>query len=123
MKKKAPLSVLCIGTDPVNLNLRCSALKDQGWDVVSSGSGHDGVFRFGKQHFDAVVLDLNDDGAEAALIASELKRQIPTTTVVMVIPSSTGLMPGATAQADAVVLKSQERRVLAVQIEKLLRPI
>ena len=57
-------SVLCIGNDPLSLNLRCALLKEHGWNVLSSGSGYEGVIRFGQEAVDAVVVDLNDDGAE-----------------------------------------------------------
>lgn len=51
-------------------------LKEHGWNVLSSGSGHQGVIRFSQEEVDAVVVDLNG-GAEAALITGELKRLRP----------------------------------------------
>ena len=66
-------TVLCIGNEPVHLNLRCSFLKKHGWQVLSSGNGHEGVLRFGSKTVQVVILDLGDDGVEAALIARELR--------------------------------------------------
>ena len=71
--KRRGNSVLCIGNDPINLNLRCALLKEHGWSVLSSGSGHEGVIRFNQEVVDVVVVDLDDDGTEAALITGELK--------------------------------------------------
>ncbi len=112
MNKRRGNSVLCIGNDPIHLNLRCSLLKEYGWNVFSSGSGHEGVIRFGQERVDAVILDLNDDGVESALIAGELKRLRPEVPVIMLVAEVNTLAPGATDQADAVVVKSEETRRL-----------
>lgn len=112
-------SVLCIGNDPVNLNLRCSLLKQHGWRVLSSGSGHEGILRFGKGVVNAVVVDLNDDGTEAALIIGELKRLRPEVPVILV-KEENSLARGATQQASAVVLKSQESVKLISALKAVL---
>jgi CheY-like chemotaxis protein len=118
--KKAPVgSVLCIGNDPVSLNLRCLMLKRRGWNVLSSGSGHEGILRFGREPVNVVILDLNEGGAEAALIAGELKRLRPGVPVVMVVDDEV-LTPGATEQADAVVDKAKESRDLLNAVNGLL---
>jgi CheY-like chemotaxis protein len=115
-------AVLCIGNDLVNLNLRCALLREHGWLVLSSGSGHDGVTRFGQEKVDAVVLDLNhDDGSESALITAELKRQRASVPVVMLIRDTNALAEGATAQADTVILKSEEAKALHRALRSLVR--
>jgi len=113
-------SVLCIGSDPLSLNLRCALLKEHSWNVFSSGSGYEGVIRFGQEAVDAVVVDLNDDGAEGALIAGELKRVRPRVPIVILVPDGRTLMNGATQQADAVVEKSREAAVLVNTLKALL---
>jgi CheY-like chemotaxis protein len=105
-------TVLCIGNDPVPLNLRCSLLREHGWIALTSGSGHDGIRRFGKEDVDAVVVDLNDDGSEAALITGEIKRLKPQTPVVILVTNPKTLAPDATKQADAIVVKADESRRL-----------
>ena len=112
--------ILCIGNDLVNLNLRCSLLREHGWNALSSGSGHGGVVRFGQEQVDAVVLDLKGDGAESALIASDLKRQRPAVPVIMLVADRALLVPGATDQADAVLLQADERRQLHKTLKSLL---
>jgi len=114
-------AVLCIGNDLVNLNLRCALLREHGWRVLSSGSGHDGVTRFGQETVDAVVLDLNHDGSESALIAAELKRQRPTVPILMLVRDTNALAQDATAQADAVVLKSEEGKTLHQALRNLVK--
>jgi len=113
-------SVFCIGDDLVHLNLRCSLLREHGCNVLSSGSGHEGVIRFGQETVDAVVLDLDGDGSEAALIAGELKRQRPEIPVIMLVADAKDLVPGSTDQADAVVAKSQETRTLVDAMKAVL---
>lgn len=50
----------------------------------------------------AVVVDFNDDGSEAALIIGELKRLRPEVLIILVKDEKV-LVPGATRQASAVV--------------------
>ncbi|MGC1451622.1 MAG: hypothetical protein WA830_16445 [Candidatus Sulfotelmatobacter sp.] len=89
-------SVLCIANDPVNLNLRCALLAEHGWRVISSGSGHEAVIRFGQEVVDVVVVDLDGDGSEAALITGELKRLRPAVPVIIVVTDKKALANGAT---------------------------
>lgn len=114
-------TALCIGRGPIELNLRCALLRENGWNVVSSGSGHEGVLTFTREKFDIVVVDLNEDGSEAALITSELKRQQPRIPVVLIV-SGKPLIDGATAQASAVVLKAEEFQTLPSILRGLVRP-
>ncbi len=114
-------AILCIGNDPILLNFRCALLKEHGWRVISSGSGHDGVNRLGEETVDAVVLDLKADGSEAALITGELKRQRPDVPVILLWTEDISFAAGASAQADAVILKSEETTVLPETLKELLK--
>jgi DNA-binding response OmpR family regulator len=87
-------------------------LREQGWNVLSSGSGFEGVNQFSRQIVDAVVLDLDDDRTEAALIIGELKRLRPDVPVIMLATDEKLLAPGATQRANAVIMKSQEEHSL-----------
>jgi CheY-like chemotaxis protein len=120
MRKRIARCVLCIGSDFVNLNLRCSLLKKYGWEAVSASNGHEGIFRFTQGGIDLVVLDLDTDGVEAALIGGELKRLDPKVPIIMLIANKESLVADATAQADAVVLKSEEQRLLPNHVRHLL---
>jgi len=115
-------SILCIGNDLVPLNLRCSLLREQGWNVLSSASGYEGVLQFSRQTVDAVVVDLNGDGTEAALIIGELKRLRPEVPVIMLATDEKLLAPGATQQANAVITKSQEDHSLIGALRIFLPP-
>jgi DNA-binding response OmpR family regulator len=114
--------VLCIGNDAVSLDLRCSNLRKHGWNVLSSGSGYEGVLQFSRQSVDAVVVDLDEDGTEAALIIGEMKRLRPEVPVIMLATDEELLAPGATQQADAVIIKSQEEHSLIDALKIFLPP-
>jgi len=120
MANRSGICILCIGNDLVNLNLRCSRLKELGWNVIGSGNGHDGLFRFAQEPVEVVVLDLDDNGAESALIASQIKGQNASVPIIMLVEKRETLLPGATDQADAVVSKAEEEQVLAMCIRELL---
>lgn len=113
-------SVLCIGNDAVLQNLRCSLLREHGWTVLGAGSGYDGIIRFGQESVDAVVIDLDDHGTEAALIIGELKRLRPKVPVIILIMAGEVLAPGATSQADAIVDKAQETTQLIPTLNRLI---
>jgi DNA-binding NarL/FixJ family response regulator len=112
--------LLCIGSESVHLNLRCTLLRQHGWTVLSSGSGYEGVEVFRQEKVDAVVLDLDGDGSQSALIAAELKRQKPHIPIIMVVDDRAQWVPDATAQAGAVILKKEEPGRLHLALEKLL---
>ena len=119
MTKQSSKLVLCIGSDPVHLNLRCSRLRKLGFEVLSSDNGHGGLMRFARESIDCVVLDLDSHGAESALIAGQIKMQRPGVPIIMLFESLEELSPGATDQADAVLLKSEEQSTLGPQLAKL----
>jgi hypothetical protein len=91
----------------VNLNLRCSLLKEHGWNVPSAGSGHEGVIRFGQEKVDAVIT-------------GELKRLRPPVPVIIVVTDARTLVNGATQQANAVDVKAQEALTLIDALKALL---
>jgi DNA-binding response OmpR family regulator len=92
-------------------------LREQGWRVLSSSSGHDGILRFTAELVDVVVVDLNGDGSEGALIAGELKRIRPKVPVIILVTEGQTLAEGALASADAVVLRSDHLQNLLKVLE------
>ena len=71
--------------------------------MLSATSGHQGILSFTAEAVDVVVLDLNGDGAEGAVIAGELKRIRPDIPVVILTAEGQTLVDGALECADAVV--------------------
>ena len=68
------------------------------------------------------MVDLDDDGTEAALIIGELKRLRPEVPVIMLATDEELLAPGVTQQADAVIIKSQEEHSLIDALKIFLPP-
>lgn len=110
--RRVPRTVLCIGDEAVRLNFRCSFLKQHGWNVLSSGTPHEGIIRFSQQEVDAVILDFDTDAAQAALVAGQLKRVRPQVPVVVLVPEG-NFFPEDTLQcADLVVPNSDQPQLL-----------
>jgi DNA-binding NarL/FixJ family response regulator len=95
-------------------------LKDDGWDTLCEVSPNEGVLRATRETVHAVVLALDDEGAEGALIAGELKRQRPKLPIIMIVPEGSSWLPEATAQAEEVVIDSNERADLPAALRRLL---
>ncbi len=85
--------------------------------MFSSSSGHEGIFRFTAEPVDVVVVDLNSDGSEGALIVGELKRLRPKVPVIILITQGKALAEGALANADAVVPRSTQHQELLKALE------
>jgi DNA-binding response OmpR family regulator len=112
-------SVICIGTDPIQLNLCCSVLREHGWNVLSSGSGFDGILQFGTGASDVVVLDTDGDGSEAALIAAEMKRLRPDVPIILTVRDVKALVEGAAQSADSVVPRTKTCVEVVAALENL----
>ena len=113
-------TVLCIGDEAVRLNLRCSFLKQHGWQVLSSGSAHEGVIRFSTEKVEAAIIDFGGDGAEIALITGELKRLHPKVPVIILAPEDKVLPDDIVQCADVIVPCLDETRLLRA-LESLRR--
>jgi DNA-binding response OmpR family regulator len=116
---KSSRTVLCIGSEAMSLYQRCAFLKEHGWRVFSATSGHEGIFRFAAEPVDVVVLDLNHDGAEGALIAGELKRMRPNVPIIILVNEGHAVVEGALESADAVVPRSDQFHDLLKALEAL----
>lgn len=112
-------SVLCIGTDPVQLNLCCSLLRENGWNVLSAGSGYDGLLQFGTGASDVAVLDVDGDGSEAALITAEMKRLRPDVPIILTVGKAQALVEGAVQSANVVVPRGKTCIEVLAALEKL----
>ena len=104
--------ILCIGDEAVRLNLRCSSLKEHGWRVLSSVAAHEGILRFSEEDVDVAILDFDGDGAQAALVAGELKRLRPKVPVIMLVPDDAVFPQDVLQCADLAVRVSDPSHLL-----------
>jgi CheY-like chemotaxis protein len=101
------VTILCIGDDPIQLNLRCSFLRERGFEVLSSTNGYEGLILFGQQPVEAVILDLDDGDAESSLVAGELKRTRPEIPVIMLVAERPALGQNGSQCASAVLPRTE----------------
>lgn len=105
-------TILCICSDTFSQYRRCAFLREHGWLVLSSSSGHGGIVQFAAELVDVVVLDVDGDGAETAVIAGELKRTKAKVPIILLVGDGQTLVRGVLECADAVVQKLDESELL-----------
>ena len=105
-------TILCICSDVFSLNRRCGFLREHGWLVLSSTTGHGAIVHFAAELVHAVVLDVDGDGAEAAVIAGELKRTKAKVPIILLVGEGQTLVEGVVECADAVVPRLNESELL-----------
>jgi len=101
------------------LLMRAKFLRHEGYRVLGSHNGFETMELCNREPVDAVVLDLDGNRAEIALIAREIKRcrpEIPT----IVLAESPAKAEGVRELADALVPKENPPE-LVKSLQKLLR--
>ena len=79
-----PAKILCVDDELNLLQLRGALLKKAGYNVVTAGSGREGVRLFSAEEFDLVVLDYWMADMDGLEVAEEMKRVRPKVPIVMV---------------------------------------
>jgi DNA-binding response OmpR family regulator len=105
-------AILSICSDTFSQYQRCAFLREHGWLVLGSSSGHSGIVQFAAELVDVVVLDVDGDGAETAVIAGELKRTKARVPVILLVGEGQTLVEGVVGCADAVVSRLDESELL-----------
>ena len=105
-------TVLSICSDIFGQFRRCAFLREHGWLVLGSSSGHGGIVQFAAELVHAIVLDVDGDGAETAVIAGELKRIKARVPVILLVGESQTLVEGVVECADALVARLDEWEIL-----------
>lgn len=67
-------------------------LSCMGYEVVSAGSGHEGLNLFRKNSIELVLTDLNMPGMDGWTLASRIKKKSPNTPVVLITGSEIGAL-------------------------------
>jgi DNA-binding response OmpR family regulator len=117
--RKKRRTILHFGTDRVLLLLRARSLNEMGYHVLNASDGFEAIKLATQEPVDAVVLDLDRNHAEVALVASEIKRcrpQVPT------IVLTEGTAPPARVHklADALVPGRDNLSMLVTTLDDLL---
>jgi CheY-like chemotaxis protein len=116
-----PPKILCIDDEPIPLELRCDLLKRAGYDVVTAGSGREGIRLFSAEHFDLVVLDYWMADMDGLAVAEQMKHINPKVPIVMV-SGYRSILDEAIGKIDRWLVKGQtEPEDLLSAISELLR--
>jgi len=112
-------TILCIGSDALALHFRASSLKHQGYQVLTSTSGHSGLNLMSEAVVDAVVIDFDLDHLRGPQVVAEIKRLRPSTRVILLSQDSE-LPEGTTESIDSVVPIAGEPELLLKALEEVL---
>jgi CheY-like chemotaxis protein len=94
-------TLLCKHRDPGQFRL----LKENGYELVTAGSGSDALQRLMSQSVDAVVLDYELSLLQGAAVAAEMKKVKPQVPIVM-LTDHLELTDDTLKSVDALVKKS-----------------
>ena len=117
-QEKRP-TILHFGTDHVVLLMRAASLDQRGYHVLSSSNGFETVEMARLQPVDAVVLDLDRNVAEVALVAKMLKRCRPHLPTV-VLTDGAAPAEGIDELADAHVPHRHNVELLVNVLESVI---
>ena len=112
-------TILRYGTDRVVLLLRARGLNEMGYHVLNASDGFEAIKLAAHEQVDAVVLDLDRNHAEVALVATEIKRcrpQLPT----ILLADETTPPDRAHHLADALVPRRDNVKMLVTALENVL---
>ncbi|MFZ0480952.1 MAG: hypothetical protein WAL71_17570 [Terriglobales bacterium] len=118
LRKKYTILHFCC--DDAGLLRRAESLRRSGYRVLFTGNGFETVELCTREPVDAVVLELDRNGVEVALIAQEIKRRHPKLPTIMLTESTA---PGHAVHelADALVPKENSPELLK-SLQKVLLP-
>src|SRR5271168_1183309 len=108
-------TLLCIHRDPAQLSL----LQENGYELLTATTGHEGLRLFASQPVDAIVLEYPLGLLDGTFVASEIKRLRPTVPIVM-LADDLELPDGALNSVDALVTKSDGSHFLWATVHFVL---
>jgi CheY-like chemotaxis protein len=115
-------TILCIDDDPASLVCRTFLLKANGYEVITAGSGLEGLSLFKSCAVDLVVLDYAMPEMDGGAVASQLKRLAPNTPVIMV-SGQDRVPPEAIRFVDVLLHKGEHPTKFQKAVSALLASI
>jgi len=112
-------TILCIDDQPNGLIGRKTLLENNGYEVLETVSGAEGLKLFLSHSVDAVILDYQMPGMNGDVVAAKMKRA--KSHVPIMLLSAYGPLPTSKLLAvDTFLSKSQPPRVLLSTLQNLL---
>lgn len=110
--------VLCIDDEPSGLLVRSRVLELNGYTVLSTQSGREGLELFRSKPVDVVILDYYMPELSGEVIATEMRRINPDVPIILL--SAFVEVPETTLKlVDKVVVKAQHPDVLLKELQQL----
>lgn len=109
-------SLLCIHRDPTQLSL----LQENGYELVTATTGHDGLRLFRSRPVDAVVLDYELGLLNGMVVAAEIKKVNPRVPIVM-LADDVELSGSAFKAVDALLTPSDGPHLLWATVHYMLK--
>ena len=119
LPEKRCRTILNFGTNREALLARARSLNELGYRVINANDGFEAIQLAADEAVDAVVLDLDRNDAEIALVASEIKLCRPQVPRVL-LTEGTGLTIRAHQLADVLVTNRDDVGMLIAALEDLL---
>lgn len=117
-----PARVLQVGTDPAGLRIRGRILYDQGYCVVSHSNGFEAIQTAAVETVDVILIDLDRNGAEMALIAEQIKTVRPGIPTIVLTDSPRGNETHKLRHlADVIVRKKHGAEALVKGVDAVLK--
>ena len=108
-------TLLCIHRDPAQLSL----LQENGYELLTATTGHEGLRLFASQPVDAILLESHLGLLNGTFLANEIKRTRPAVPIVM-LADDLELPYGALNSVDALVTKSDGSHFLWATVHFVL---
>ncbi len=108
-------TLLCIHRDPAQLHL----LQENGYELVTAGSGSEGLRLLMTHPVDAIVLDYDLGLLDGVTVATEIKKVKPQLPIVM-LADHLELPDGALKSVDALVTKADGAHFLWATVHFVL---
>lgn len=108
-------TLLCVHRDPVQLAL----LRENGYELITTASRHEGLRIFKSQSVDAIVLEHYEGIPNGSPIADEIKQVRPNVPIVM-LTDHLELADGDLKSVDALVLKADGPHFLLATVHFVL---
>jgi CheY-like chemotaxis protein len=111
-------TVLCIDDEPSAIESRRLLLEAEGYQVINTSTGEEGIRLFQSNKIDVVVVDYWMSGMNGLTVAREIKRLDPAMPVIM-LSGLPELLGEAVGIADRWILKGRSTEALLEALSAL----
>jgi DNA-binding response OmpR family regulator len=116
--EKKRRTILHFGTEREVFTWRARGLHQKGYQVLNVNNGFEAIKLAADKQVDAVVLDLDRNSAEVALVAAEIKRCRPQVPTILLTEGTAAVT--LCELADALVPKRDNLEMLVTTLESVL---